>query len=80
MELNWVDIAVIVVAVLGLIFGGTFAVKYRHGIKLLEALGEAFTETAKALEDKKLTKGEAIDLLAKWQSVFFYVMVFTGKK
>ena len=78
--MDWYEVAFIAVAILGVIFGGTMAFKWRQGVNLLKLLGDAFTETANALEDKKLTKIEAIDLLERWQKVFFMVMVFTGKK
>ena len=77
--MDWIEIAIIVVAILGIVFGGIF-VKWRQGVKLLKLLGDAFTETANALEDKKLTKTEAIDLLERWQKVFVMVMIFAGKK
>lgn len=78
MEL-WVEIVICVVAVLGIVSGSIFATKWAQAVKLLRELGEAFTVTANALEDKKLTKQEAIDCLAKWQQVFIQIMLMLGK-
>ena len=78
--MDWYEVAIIAVAILGVILGGTFAFKWRQGVNLLKLLGDTFTETANALEDKKLTKIEAIGLLERWQKVFLMVMLFVGKK
>lgn len=52
-----------------LLLSGYFAVKWRQVVGLFKELGEAFTITAEALEDKKLTKQEAIKLLKEWLDV-----------
>lgn len=74
------EIAVIVVAVLGIVFGGVFALKWKQAVNLLRELGEAFTHTAEALEDKKLTKDEAVKCLKEWKDVYIAVMLLIGKK
>ena len=76
----WLEIAVCVVAVLGIVFGVVFAKKWADACVLMKELGEAFQETSEALEDKKLTKDEALKLLDEWQDVFVSVWLLVGKK
>jgi len=78
--MDWLELAGFIVAILGLIFGTTFAVKWRHLVNLLKELGEAFTTTSEALEDKKITKQEAINCLKEWQDVFAAIIALKGNK
>ena len=92
--MDWYEVAIIAVAILGVILSGTMAFKWRQGVRLLSELSEAFTKSgvftkkaSVALKDKKLTKAEAVELaqetfgcLKEWQDVFLMVMLFVGKK
>jgi len=78
MEL-WLEIAVSVVGILGVALGGIFAIRWKNACKLLKELGEAFEKTGIALEDKKLTKDEAVSLLKEWKDVFVQIMLLKGK-
>lgn len=68
--MNWLEIAGWAIAIIAGLFGGAFFVKWRQGIKLLREMGEAFTYTAEALEDHKLTKAELIGLLQEWLDIY----------
>lgn len=61
------------------VLAGIFTVKWKQAVNLLKELGEAFTATAEALEDKKLTKDEAISLLQEWKDCYIAVMLLIGK-
>ena len=78
--LEWYELAGYVVGILGIILGTIFYTKWNQAVVLLKELGEAFTATANALEDKKLTKDEAIRLLKEWKDVYVQVMLIMGKK
>ena len=43
--MDWYEVAIIAVAILGVIFGGTMAFKWRQGVRLLSELSEAFTKS-----------------------------------
>lgn len=77
---SWLEIAGYAVGIVGLIFGGVFALKWRQTVKLLKELGEAFTKTSEALEDKRLTKAEALGLLKEWMDVIAAVELMLLKK
>ena len=74
------DIISLVCAVLVVITGTSFALKYRQAVKLLKEIGEAFTTTAEALEDKDVTKEEAVEMLKEWRDVVSQVLKLIGKK
>ena len=78
--LDWYEIAGYAVGILGLILGGVFFVKWNQTVKLMKELGEAFTKTSEALEDKKLTKEEAIAILGEWRDVAEAILILIGKK
>ena len=80
MEFDWLAIAGYGVGILGLILGSVFAVKWVQAVKLMKELGEAFTRTALALEDKKLTKDEAMKCLKEWNDVVVQILLLFGKK
>ena len=70
------EILFLVIAVLGLLFGGAFWRKFDQTVKLLAELGELleevadlFDNVAEALKDRKITKSEAVLLLKEWQEV-----------
>ena len=71
------EILFIVLAVLGLLFGGAFWRKFDTAVKLLAKLGQlldsvgiVLTRTSDALKDRKVTKAEAVLLLKDWQAVY----------
>ncbi len=74
-----IEVIMIIVALLGLTVGGFFSMKWKQACELLKELGEAFTRTSEALEDKKLTREEAVGLLKEWQDVFTKVMLMLGR-
>ena len=78
--LEWYEIAIIIVGVLGFIVGGVYAKKWQQMVKLLRELSDAFDVTADALEDKKLTKAEATELLKEWHDVYSALLALIGKK
>ena len=70
------EILFLVIAVLGLLFGGAFWRKFDQALKFLEELSgllkevsDLFGITADALKDRKITKSEAVLLLKEWQEV-----------
>lgn len=70
------EILLIVLAALGLLFGGAFWRKFDTALKLLtelsellRAVSELLAWTSEALKDRKVTKTEAVLLLKKWQTV-----------
>ncbi len=70
------EILLIVLAVLGLLFGGAFWRKFDTAVKLLaelaellQAVSELMATTSEALKNRKVTKAEAVLLLKKWQTV-----------
>ena len=70
------EILFIVIAVLGLLFGGAFWRKFNTVVRLMTELGELLVasgnlvmKTSKALEDRKITKAEAVLLVKAWQEV-----------
>ena len=74
--MEWYLILLIVIAVLGLLFGGAFWRKFDTALKLLEELGDLFLsmasllkQTSGALKDRKVTKAEAVLLLKEWEKV-----------
>ena len=70
MELQWWELFSYVVGIAGILVGSIFWTKWNHLVKLLKELGEAFAATAVALEDKEITKSEAIRLLKEWSDVY----------
>ena len=74
--MEWYEILFIVLAVLGLLFGGAFWRKFDTALKLLkelsyllEEVAYLFDKAADALKDRKVTKAEAVLLLKEWQEV-----------
>ena len=74
--MEWYLILLIVIAVLGLLFGGAFWRKFDQALKFLEELSgllkevaDLFDKVADALKDRKVTKAEAVLLLKEWQEV-----------
>ncbi|GAH65239.1 unnamed protein product, partial [marine sediment metagenome] len=63
-----------------IVFGVVFKRKWDHFVNLLLQTGEAFTKTGKALEDKKLTKEEAIAMLKEWNDVYLALTALLPKK
>ncbi len=70
------EIIFLVLAVLGLLFGGAFWRKFDTAVKLLaelaellQAVSELMATTSEALENRKVTKAEAVLLLKKWETV-----------
>ena len=71
------EILYLVLAVLGLLFGGAFWRKFDTAVKLLAELGQlldsvgtVLTRTSEALKDRKVTKAESVLLLKDWQAVY----------
>ena len=71
------EILFLVIAVLGLLFGGAFWRKFDTAVKLLAELGQllaaislVLTRTSEALKDRKITKAESVLLLKDWQAVY----------
>ena len=64
-----VEILGYIVGILGIVLGGVFWTRWNQAVKLLKELGEAFTKTATVLEDKNVTKEEALELLKEWEDV-----------
>lgn len=67
--MEWFEILAYVIGILGIILGGTFWKKWNQTVKLLKELGEAFTKTGEALEDRDITTEEAMALLKEWKDV-----------
>uniref|UniRef100_A0A6M3J2X0 Uncharacterized protein n=1 Tax=viral metagenome TaxID=1070528 RepID=A0A6M3J2X0_9ZZZZ len=67
---NWVEIAAIVIATGWAAFGVTYLFKWQQVSKLLVELGQAFTKTGMALDDRKLSKEESMVLLKEWYDVY----------
>ena len=78
--MDWQEIVYIVITILALVFGGKFWLKWKHMTDVFKELGEAFTKTSKALEDKKLTKDEMRQLLNEWMDVANVIMVLLNRK
>lgn len=78
--MEWWQILSYVVGIAGIVLGVTFKLKWDQLVKLLLELGEAFTKTGKALEDKKLTKEEAVTMLKEWNDVYLSLMALLPKK
>ena len=78
--MDYLTIIGYVVGIIGLTVGVIFGCKWKQVVDLMRELGEAFTVTSEALEDKNLTKAEAIQLLSEWEDVFTKIMVMVGKK
>ncbi|KKN72874.1 hypothetical protein LCGC14_0405780 [marine sediment metagenome] len=77
--MEWYEILSLVVVICGAVLGGNFYRKWKQVVNLLLELGEAFTKTGEALEDKKITKAEAVELLEEWMDVFNAVMLLLPK-
>ncbi|GAH86421.1 unnamed protein product [marine sediment metagenome] len=67
--MEWWEILSYAVGIGGAVFGAIFITKWNMAVKLLKELGEAFTKTSEALEDKTITKEEALLLLKEWKDV-----------
>ena len=67
--MEWFEILAYLVGILGVVLGVAFWQKWEKTVKLLRELGDAFIKSADALEDKKLTKEEAVLLLKEWTEV-----------
>jgi len=73
--MDWQYIGLSVLGILAILF----SVKWALAVRALKEIGEAFTKTADALEDKKLTKQEALDLLKEWMDVIASIRALVGK-
>ena len=73
--MEWWTILSYVVGIAGAVLGIAFYAKYNQVVKLFLELGEAFTKTGEALEDKKITKTEAVEMLKEWMDVFNFIML-----
>ncbi|KKL56248.1 hypothetical protein LCGC14_2247290 [marine sediment metagenome] len=78
--MEWPEIVSLVIGISGLVFGGVFAVKWKKAVRLLRKIGWAFSSTAEALDDKKLTKKEAVKLLKDWLDVVEAAFALIGKR
>jgi len=67
--MEWYTILSYAVGIAGAILGVVFLTKWGQAVSLLKEIGEAFTKTSEVLEDKKLTKDEAVEMLKEWQDV-----------
>ena len=77
--MDWGQALSIAVGAAGGLFGLFFAMKWQNVINLLKELGEAITETGKALEDKKLTEEELRDLVREWKEAIEAAVKLRGK-
>ena len=75
MEFQWYELLSYVVGIAGVVLGVAFYTKWKQMVGLLLELGEAFTKTGEALEDKKITKTEAVEMLKEWMDVFNFIML-----
>lgn len=78
--MEYIEILGYVIGVIGIIFGAAFAIRWQQMVKVLKELGEAFTDTASALEDKQLTKEESLLLLQQWQDVVSSFVTLIGRR
>ena len=67
--MDWWVIVSYVVGILGVVLGAIFSLKWGQAVTFLKELGDAFTKTGVALEDKNLTQEEATALLKEWREV-----------
>jgi len=65
----------VLAAVLGII-AGRFGRKYKAALKLLNQLAEALSAISKALADKKLTKAEIQNIIAKIEELIKTIREF----
>jgi len=72
---DWWIIGTAIAGVVAIIFGA----KWSQAVKVLREIGDAMTKTADALEDKNITKQEALDLLKEWMDVVSAVRKLIGK-
>ena len=77
--MEWFEILAYVVGILGVVLGVAFWRRWEGVVTLLKELGEAFTKSAEALEDKKLTKEEAVALLKEWNDVVSAILILLPK-
>lgn len=78
--MEWWQILSYVVGIAGIACGAVFYTKWNQFVKLLLELGEAFTKTGKALEDKEVTEEEALALLKEWHDVYLAIKALAPKK
>ena len=78
--MEWWQILSYVVGIAGIVFGVVFKLKWNHFVNLLLQTGEAFTKTAKILEDKQVTQEEALELLKEWNDVYLVLTALLPKK
>ena len=78
--MDWYEIAGYAGSFVFLLLSGYFALKWKQAISLLKELGEAFSASSIALEDKKLTNQEAIELLKEWTDVMTAVLALVRKR
>lgn len=78
--MEWWQILSYIVGIAGIVFGVVFKLKFDQLVKLFLELGEAFTKTGQALEDKQVTQEEALELLKEWNDVYLAVMALLPKK
>ena len=77
--MDWGQVFSIAVGAIGGLAGIFFAMKWQNVINLLKELGEAITETGKALEDKKLTEEELQNLVREWKEAIEAAVKLRGK-
>jgi len=69
--MDWQIIVPIILGVVAIVFG----VKWHQVASLLKETGEALITTSEAMEDKKITKDEVVQILKEWADV-----ILAGKK
>ena len=78
--MEWYEIASYVVGIAGAVFGLVFYTKWNQFVNLLKETGEAFTKTAEALEDRKVTKAEALQMLDEWADVYMAFLLLIPER
>lgn len=73
--MDWWIIGAAIAGVVAVVLG----VKWVQAVKVLREIGEAFTKTADAMEDKNLTKQEAVELLKEWLDVVSAIRTLVRK-
>jgi len=80
MEFNWWSIASLVLLVVSGALGTWFSSKWKHMCNVLKEIGDVFIKSSEALEDKKITKEEALSILKEYQDVAYAVMILLNRK
>jgi hypothetical protein len=78
--MEWYEMLSLAIGIAGFVFGAVFYSKWNLFIKVLKETADAFYKTAEVLEDRKVTKQEALDMLSEWMEVYTALLSLLPQK